>query len=216
MSLFEGSGLVCIRGERTVFRGIDFALDDGQALVLRGTNGSGKSSLLRLMAGLLQPARGSVAWDGRAIGDDPESHNQRLHYVGHLDAMKPALTVAENLIFWGALARGEAKPLAVAGALAQFGLERLADIPARMLSAGQRRRLALARLLAAPAPLWLLDEPTVSLDAESAAALTRTLSRHLGEGGMAVIATHIDLELPGTILLDLDRAAALDIADVLQ
>jgi len=215
MSLFEGSDLYCVRGERAVFGRLGFGLDDGQLLVLRGTNGSGKSSLLRLMAGLLRPAKGTIAWDGRPIARDPEGHNARLHYIGHLDAVKPGLSVFENLAFWSALSRGHAKPAAVAGALARFGLARLADIPARMLSAGQRRRLALARILAAPASLWLLDEPTVSLDAESTALLTEALAEHLREGGLAVVATHAELALPGALELDLDRAAAIDIAEVL-
>ncbi len=216
MSLFEGRDLVCVRGERTVFRKIGFALDDGQALVLRGTNGSGKSSLLRLMAGLLHPAAGSLDWDGQPVALDPEAHHYRIRYLGHLDAVKPALTVCENLAFWCALARGQARAASVRDALARFGLDRLGDIPARMLSAGQRRRLALARLLAAPAALWLLDEPTVSLDTESTAVLAETLTQHLRDGGLAVIATHGELTLPGAIELDLDRAAALEIAEVLQ
>jgi heme exporter protein A len=216
MSLFEGREVVCVRGERVVFARISFALDDGQALVLRGTNGSGKSSLLRLMAGLLHPAKGAITWEGASIAADPEAHGARLRYVGHLDAVKPALSVAENLAFWATLARGIAKPGAVGAGLERFGLAHLADIPARMLSAGQRRRLALARLIAAPASLWLLDEPSVSLDAESTAALGETIAEHLREGGLAVIATHGELPVANAADLDLDRAAALDIAEVLQ
>jgi len=216
MSLFEGRDLLCVRGERKVFARIGFALDEGQALVLRGSNGSGKSSLLRLMAGLLRPVKGAIDWDGAPVAGDPEAHNRRLHYVGHLDAVKAALSVSENLAFWSALCRGHAKPDAVGRALARFGLAALADIPARMLSAGQKRRLALSRLVAAPAALWLLDEPTIGLDADSVAVLRDVIQEHLGEGGLAVIATHGDLAVASAIDLDLDRAAAIDIADVLQ
>ncbi len=216
MSLFEGRDLLCVRGERNVFARIGFTLDDGQALVLRGSNGSGKSSLLRLMAGLLRPARGTIDWDGEPIARDPEAHNRRLHYVGHLDAVKPSLSVSDNLAFWSALCRGQIKEDAVHRALARFGLAMLADIPARMLSAGQKRRLALARLIASPASLWLLDEPTIGLDADSIAVLRESINEHLGEGGLAVIAAHGELAIKGASDLDLDRAAALDVADVLQ
>lgn len=206
MSLFAGRELVCVRGERTVFAGLDFALDAGEALVLTGPNGSGKSSLLRLMAGLLRPARGALTWDGAPISADREAHCARLHYVGHLDAIKPALSVRENLRFWAGLANGPG-----AGdpgpALAGFGLEPLADIPARMLSAGQRRRLALARLLAAPAPLWLLDEPTVALDAESVGRLEAAVATHRADGGIVVLATHAGIALEPAQELHIARHA---------
>lgn len=215
MSLFEGKDLVCVRGERIVFAGLTFALDVGQALLLRGANGSGKSSLLRVMAGLLRVAHGAITWAGESVTRDPEAHNARLHYVGHLDAVKPALTVFENLAFWSALSRGQTDETAVYDALDRFGLAELCDIPARMLSAGQRRRLTLARLLAAPAPLWLLDEPTVSLDSDSCAALCEAIDEHNRGGGLAVIATHTDLPLAGARRLDLERAGMLDVTDVL-
>jgi heme exporter protein A len=214
MSLFEGRDVTCIRGERTVFSGLAFALDDGQALILRGSNGSGKSSLLRIMAGLLSPASGTLFWEGEAV--EPDSHNLRIHYVGHLDGLKPALTVSENLSFWSTLARGQSRPDAVAAALAHFSLANLANIPARMLSAGQRRRLALARLIAAPTSLWLLDEPTTALDAESSDVLQKTVSKHLSEGGLAVIATHGDFAIDNAQTLEMDRVNALDVAELLQ
>lgn len=203
MSLFQGRGLRCIRGGRTVFAELDFAVAGGEALVLRGPNGSGKSSLLRLMAGLLPPAAGALSWDGEDIGDDRETHGARLHYVGHLDAVKPALTVAENLAVWVELRAGGTG--AVASALARFGLDRLAETPARLLSAGQRRRLALARIAATPAPLWLLDEPTVALDTDAVAALEETVSQHCAGGGLAVVSTHVDLGLA--------RATTLEVGD---
>ena len=194
MSLFEGKDLLCVRGERVVFEGMSFALDPGQAILLTGANGSGKSSLLRLMAGLLRPMTGELWWKGAAI--DSDTHNQRLHYIGHLDAVKPALTVAENLQFWTMLT-GSVPKDSISFALSILGLSPLADIPARMLSAGQKRRLALARLIAIPAPLWLLDEPTIALDAQSTGVLREAILAHLKSGGMAAIATHSELGVPG-------------------
>lgn len=190
-----------MRGERLVFSGVSFSLASGAALVLTGPNGSGKSSLLRLLAGLLTPAEGRVIWEGMPIADDPDSHRARLVFVGHHDPVKPGLTVAENLAFWMATREGagEAGP-----ALAAFGLDRLADQPGRYLSAGQRRRLNLARLAAVPAPLWLLDEPTVGLDGAAQAMLTGLMNRHLTGGGLIVASAH------GPI--GLERAATLELA----
>lgn len=202
MSRFGGRKICCVRSERMVFRGLDFALEPGGALLLTGPNGSGKSSLLRLMAGLAQPAEGRIGWDDGDIGDDPERHYQRLHYVGHLNALKPALSVAENLAMWARLRDADTTAGVVDHALARFGLAQLSDIPARLLSAGQQRRLALARIKAAPAELWLLDEPSVALDRRSVAALLAAIADHRGSGGMAVIATNVELEVAGAVTLD--------------
>ena len=214
MTLFEGRDLTCVRGERRVFAGLDFALGEGGALVLHGPNGSGKSSLLRLMAGLLKPAQGRLAWGERPVADDPEAHCTRLHYLGHLDAVKPVLSAAENLAFWAAATgdRGDRGDRGnhengVAGALERVGLAPLAEVPARMLSAGQRRRLALARLFLTPADLWLLDEPTVGLDAESIGRLQAGLADHRQGGGRVVVATHSEIDLPGAERLDLTAFA---------
>ncbi|HEX6978002.1 MAG TPA: heme ABC exporter ATP-binding protein CcmA [Alphaproteobacteria bacterium] len=196
MDEFTGTALACVRGERLVFKDLSFRVGAGQVLALTGPNGSGKSSLLRLMAGLIRPAGGRLAWAGASVADDPDAHRARLHYLGHLDALKPALTVTENVAFYAAL-RGHHDAAAVDAALAAFGLSALADLPARFLSQGQRRRTALARLLAAPAPLWLLDEPTLGLDAASLDALLAVLRRHVAAGGRAVIATHVPLDVPG-------------------
>ena len=180
---FAGRNLACQRGERLVFARLDFSLEPGAVLLLRGANGSGKSSLLRLMAGLLRPLEGKIAWNRQAIGRDPESHRRRLAFLGHLDALKPALSAAENLAFWCGSA-------SLPVALAAFGIERLAHLPARLLSAGQRRRLALARIFASQAPLWLLDEPTNGLDDEAEAMFETVLAQHRARGGMAAIALH--------------------------
>jgi len=197
---FAGDSLACVRGERLVFETLSFRVEPGGALLLTGPNGSGKSSLLRLCAGLLAPASGRLLWQGGTV--EPEVHRTRLRYVGHLDAVKPVLTVAENLDFWARLAGGGI----VAAALDKVGLARLAEVPARLLSAGQRRRLALARLALRPADLWLLDEPTVGLDRAGIALLAALVAAHRAAGGMVIAATHVDTGFPATAELSLDRA----------
>lgn len=183
--------VAAFRGERLVLRDIDLAVEAGGATMLTGPNGSGKSTLLRVLAGLLRPAGGRVLWDGADALADPPLHASRLIYVGHQDAVKPGLTAAENLRF-GAIVGGGS----VAAALAAMGLEALAELPARMLSAGQKRRLALARLALSAAPLWLLDEPTLGLDTVSVARFGAMLSAHRARGGLIVAATHLPLPLP--------------------
>ena len=196
--------MACIRGERPVFSGVSFRLERGGALALVGPNGSGKSSLLRILAGFLKPAGGTLEWDGAPIDEDWAAHRGRLHYVGHLDAVKPTLTAAENLDGWAHF-RGAAR--AAPDALAALGIADLADVPGRYLSAGQKRRLALARVLATPAPLWLLDEPTVTLDADAAARVDAMIAAHRAGGGMAIVATHGEIALDGARRLDLGSHA---------
>ena len=195
---FAGEALACIRGERLVFADLSFRVEPGGALLLTGPNGSGKSSLLRLCAGLITPEQGRLVWHAKPI--EPEEHRARLRYVGHLDAVKPVLSVAENLSFWARLGGGD-----IGDALQQVGLARLASLPARFLSAGQRRRLALARLALAPAELWLLDEPTVGLDRDGIALLGQLVASHRARGGMLMAATHVDTGFPATAELALDR-----------
>ncbi len=202
--------MACIRGERPVFAGVSFRLERGGALALVGPNGSGKSSLLRILAGFLKPDGGTLAWEGKPIDEDWGAHRGRLHYVGHLDAVKPTLTAAENLDGWARF-RGAAR--AAPDALAALGIADLADVPGRYLSAGQKRRLALARVLATPAPLWLLDEPTVTLDADAAARVDAMIAAHRAGGGMAIVATHGEIALDGARRLDLGSHAIT--ADVL-
>lgn len=170
-----------------VFAGLHFRLGSGDAVVLRGPNGSGKTTLLRLMAGLCRRSGGEMTWNGAKI-DDFEAHGANLRFIGHLDAVKPALTVVENLEFWRDLWGNPAGN--VEQAAGKLGLGRLASFPARLLSAGQRHRLALARLLVAPAPLWLLDEPGNALDEASLTALAAIIADHRARGGMVVIASH--------------------------
>jgi heme exporter protein A len=181
--------LVLSRGGRVIVDGLSFRLSGGSALLLTGVNGSGKTTLLRALAGFLRPASGFVRLKNVDAEGEP---GEQMHFVGHLDGIKSHLTVQENLAFWAAYldAGGD-----VAAALRAFALTGLADIPAGYLSAGQKRRLGLARLAAARRPVWLLDEPTVSLDAASVALLIKAIDRHVVGGGLAVIATHVPMEL---------------------
>ena len=180
-----GVELGCVRGGREVFEGVNFAVAAGEALALTGRNGAGKTTLLRLIAGLLEPAAGRLELTG---GAPDTSLAEQAHYLGHRDALKPALTVIENLQFWYAFLGGRNAPLATA--LESVGLGSLADLPAGYLSAGQRRRLALARLIAAPRPIWLLDEPTAALDTAGQQRLGELMRTHLASGGLIVAATH--------------------------
>ena len=201
-----GEDLACRRGERLVFGGLSLRLAAGAALIVTGANGSGKSSLLRLLATLLRPEAGRLLWGGTAIAADPATYRASIHYLGHLDATKPALTARETLEFWAGMRAGRA---AVDEALAALGLSRVADWPCRWLSAGQRRRLALARLVAAPAPVWLLDEPAAALDSDGEGRLATLIAAHRAAGGRVVVATHqpIAIEAAETLAIG-DYAAA--------
>jgi len=201
---FTGDNLSCIRGDYLVFQDVGFTLQPGEALVLRGRNGAGKSTLLRLAATLLRPQTGVLRWQGEDIAEDPDRHRRRLAFVGHTDAVKPALTVKENVADWVRIQGGDMDRLPTA--LERFGVDHLAETPAQYLSAGQRRRTGLARLAAVSAPLWLLDEPTVSLDADGVACLQAVVAEHRAKGGMVMAATHIDLGLDDTVLLTLGAA----------
>jgi heme exporter protein A len=205
MTLFEGRELTCVRGERRVFAGLNFALPPGGALILTGPNGSGKSSLLRLMAGLLTPAAGQLVWNRHDVRADREAHRARLHYVGHLDAVKPVLSAAENLAYW--TDQSDSPGAAVAEALERLDLAWLGNVAGRLLSAGQRRRLALARLLVRAVELWLLDEPTVGLDDDSLARFHDVLAGHRASGGRVVVATHTPIDLTGAEHLALEAFA---------
>jgi len=183
--------LACLRGERLVFRNLGFAVPPGGALLLLGPNGAGKSTLLRVLAGLLRSEAGTVRWrGGGTVG--------RVALVGHQDAVKPGLTALENLALFARAGGGDRR-----AALASMGLEALGPLPARMLSAGQRRRLALARLIVTEMPVWLLDEPTLGLDAASVGRLGTALAAHRAGGGVVVAATHLDLPLPDAAALRL-------------
>ena len=198
----SGTDLDCIRGGREVFSGLGFAVASGEALIVTGANGAGKSSLLRLIAGLLRAARGRLELEA---GDPERTIAEQSHYLGHQDAVKPSLTVGENLAFWsrylGALAE---EPQS---ALVAVGLEALAQLPAAYLSAGQKRRLSIARLIAAKRPIWLLDEPTSALDRSGQEQLVEIMREHLAGGGMIVAATHAPIGLDGARELRLGAPA---------
>ncbi len=184
----SGRNLKCVRGGREVFSGLDFAAAAGEALAVTGPNGSGKTSLLRVVAGLLVPADGVVALEG---GEDELSLPEQAHYLGHRDALKPALSVAENLSFWREFLGGEAQD--AMQCLAAVALDHATHLPAAYLSAGQRRRLSIARLLTVRRPVWLLDEPTSALDTAGQALFVRLMRDHLGRGGIIIAATHLPL-----------------------
>lgn len=189
--MLQADRVAAFRGERLVLHDISFQVESRGALLLIGPNGAGKSTLLRVLAGLVRPEAGQVLWNGAdALADLPE-HARRLAYLGHQDAIKPALTAAENLRF------PPASRTDIDAALNCLGLQDLADIPARMLSAGQRRRLALARVLLSRAPLWLLDEPTLGLDAPAVDLAGSAFAEHRSGGGIIIAATHVALPLPG-------------------
>jgi heme exporter protein A len=201
--------LACRRGMRLVFAGVSFRLPPGGALVVTGANGSGKSSLLRLAAGLLAPAAGRLWWGAFPVAADLAGHHARLHHIGHQDAVKPTMTARETLGFWAALRgrRLSSSASVLDDALTAFALDAVADWPCRWLSAGQRRRLALARLLVAPAPLWLLDEPTSGLDDDGQARLARAIVAHRTSGGSLLLATHVPLALDAAASITLDAFA---------
>lgn len=201
-----GNNLTCTRGDTTVFSALDFSVVPGDVLIVRGPNGSGKSSLLRLTAGFLTPTEGELRRDGVLVAEEPERHLTRLHYVGHLDALKPAFTATENLTFWSHSFSSKAISAdSIAQALDRMGLSALSDLPTHYLSAGQRRRLALARLVAISRPLWLLDEPTASLDDAGSETLVELIAEHRSGGGMVMAAVHGGLAVPDVTTVQLGR-----------
>jgi len=196
-----GVDLACQRGERDVFAGVNFAVESGQALTVSGRNGAGKSSLLRMVIGLLPIAGGRLTLDG---GDPELSIAEQAHYLGHQDALKGSLSVAENLSFWTGFFGLRSTDLHTP--LETVGLAGLAGLPAAYLSAGQRRRLSIARLIAVPRPIWLLDEPTSTLDAAAQDRLAELMGAHLAGGGLILAASHGPVGLSGAQDLRLGEA----------
>lgn len=194
--------LACHRGGRDVFAGVSFAVGSGEVLAITGRNGAGKSSLLRTVVGLVRITHGSLALDG---GDPELTIAEQAHYLGHQDALKPSLSVGENLAFWAGFLGHKAAD--TGAALAAVGLDPLANLPAAYLSAGQRRRLSIARLLAVKRPVWLLDEPMSTLDAAAQDRLAGLMRAHLAEGGLILAATHGPLGIAATRELRLDDFA---------
>lgn len=189
-------GLALARGGRVLFSDLSFAARAGDLVEVRGANGAGKTSLLRAIAGFLRPAAGRIAFDA---GAEPALS---VHFLGHQNAVKSALDARAHMRFWAGLLGGDA----VDAALQSFGLQRIADLPARMLSQGQQRRIALARLVAAPRPVWLLDEPVAALDEEGRAQFAAALAAHRAGGGVAIMTTHDELGLSPTHTITLAPA----------
>jgi len=192
ISSLTAERLTCARGERRLFADLSFTVRAGQALALEGANGAGKTSLLRLLAGFLTPQAGRiVTTENGQASDEPEARARRVGWLGHHDGLKAQLTVREQLDFYAALYGVKADP----AVLDQVGLARQAELPCRYLSAGQKRRLALARLLISDRPLWLLDEPFAALDTAGQALIGQAMARHCGQGGIVIAATHDPLGL---------------------
>lgn len=206
MSL-QAVGLACIRGERQLFKDVDFQLIAGDALCVAGANGSGKTSLLRMLCGLSVPAEGLLQWNGKEIRSDRETYAKQLTYLGHANGIKDELLAWENICISSALSGQVINRDQAYQALDQFGLEQEADLPTRVLSQGQRKRVALARLaFSTQASLWILDEPFTALDQASLTHLCSTLENHLHAGGMLVYTTH------QTVVLQAHRSLTLDLA----
>ena len=203
--------LVCTRGDRQLFNDVNFEIHPGEALRVAGTNGSGKTSLLRMLCGLASPAAGEVRWSGRNILSVREEFASQLLYLGHANGVKDDLTAWENVMVAATLSGNRVTRANAYQALDQLGLGRAADLPTRALSQGQRKRVALARLpLGMEAPLWILDEPFTALDQKAVTELCGTLNHHLAHGGMVIYTTHQEIELSArrAQLLDLNQASA--------
>ena len=209
-AVLQGHDLECTRGDRVLFSGLDLRVEGGRGLYIAGENGSGKTSLLRILCGLLAPTAGQVTWNGTPTREQREVFGNDLAYVGHVNGVKDDLTGAENLRFGAALAGRATDPAHILQALDSFGMASRALLPTRVLSQGQKRRVALARLLlAADAPLWILDEPFTALDASGVAVLRGVVEAQLARGGIVVLTTHQDVGLPASFArLDLTARLA--------
>lgn len=205
--MLEATHLQCTRGLRTLFSDLDFTVGRGELVHVAGANGSGKTSLIRILCGLLAPTAGTVRWDGADIGELAEDYRGRLVYIGHAHGIKDELTPAENLRIACTLAGLDADASKVLGALENLGLGRATHVPVKSLSQGQRRRAALARLeLSSERELWLLDEPFIALDTEAAARVEQLIAEHLGRGGMVVMTTHQPLPAFGPAVRSIELA----------
>lgn len=207
MKTLEVSQLKCIRGERQLFDALGFRLQGGQLLYLRGANGAGKTSLLRLLCGLAQPEAGQILWNGKPVGEQTAAFRSELFYLGHHNALQEALTVDDNLAFYATLAGTAPNAAATANALERMGLRGCQRRLVRHLSQGQKRRVALSRLMLNTASLWVLDEPFVALDHASLELLAGVIGQHLQRGGMAVLTSHQQVDIPGAQVQTLELGA---------
>ena len=203
--MLEAANLECVRGERRLFSGVGFSLAPGALLRVTGSNGSGKTSLIRILCGLLEPAAGEVRWKGESIRALREEYCRHLAHVGHANALKDDLTAAENLAFTCGIAGLTVRQERVHAALGRFGLAGRERLPVRALSQGQRRRAALARLAVGEAqPLWILDEPFAALDAAGIDLVQSLAGEHLARGGMVVLTTHQDARIKAPSVTDIN------------
>ena len=200
---YKVTSLACRRGGRMLFTDVNFELKASDALLITGRNGVGKTSLLRILSGLVQAEEGSLQINDISAKDDPEAYRAPIAYLGHRNALKPALSVSDNILFWAGL-RGGSK---VEDAMVAMNITHLADTPVRLLSSGQKRRSALARLYACDADLWLLDEPSTGLDTASRARLDMMIAKHREDGGMVIAVAHGDLAMPDAKELRLEDNA---------
>jgi heme exporter protein A len=204
-TLLEVVNLSCTRGDRPLFRDLSFALKPGELLHLQGANGSGKTTLMRALCGLSRPSEGEIRWQGRSVHEDESEFRAALCHIGHSNALHGDLTGAENLHFEACLSGGEGD--GAQSALDDIGLARVAGLPTKLLSQGQKRRTALARLLIQDKPFWVLDEPLTALDVSSVAALLRLFSQHLERGGLIILTSHQELNLIDRPVLTLTLGA---------
>jgi heme exporter protein A len=207
LKTLEVSNLTCVRGERQLFAGLGFRIESGQLLYLRGANGAGKTSLLRILCGLSRPEAGTILWNGEATHAQASAYHRALCYLGHHNALQEALTVEENLAFYAALAGKRPQAQDSAHALERIGLRACQRRLVRHLSQGQKRRVALSRLMQSDASLWLLDEPFVALDQGSIALLADVIAVHLQRGGLAVLTSHQQVDIAGATVKTLELAA---------
>jgi heme exporter protein A len=189
-SLLEARGLSSVRGDRTLFHALDIELDRGEVLLVEGHNGSGKTTLLRMLCGLIEPTGGTITWQGEPIRELAEEYSRKLLYIGHRPGIKDELTAVENLLISATLDGVDCGEEAAWDALSRIGLRGFEDLPTRYLSQGQKRRVALARLLLNRAVIWVLDEPFVALDVAAVEALQGVIRDHVEQGGMVILTTH--------------------------